>query len=61
MIPYMYLMNGGGGILSHKEMQYNYSMKIFNRGAKPIRISSFRINGNSTVPPKRQMYVLLND
>jgi hypothetical protein len=34
-----------GRNLSHKEMQYNYSTKMFNRRAKPIRINSFRING----------------
>ena len=34
----MYLTIEGGGDLSHKNMQYNYSKKMFSRRAKPIRI-----------------------
>jgi len=32
----MHLTNGGK--LSHKQMQYNYSKKIFTGSSKPIRI-----------------------
>jgi len=35
----------GGKILSRKNMQYNYSKKMFSRRTKPIRKLVIRISG----------------